>query len=425
MGSITKIFAREILDSRGNPTIEVEAFTSENRAIASAPSGASTGVHEVLELRDGGKRYGGKGVLKAVGNINGPIAKLLVGKDPTCQREIDEAMIKLDGTPNKGKLGGNATVAVSMAIAKLGAKERSVPLYSWIGNLSKRPATLLPVPFMNILNGGKHAGTGLSIQEFMVVPVGAKNFKEALQMGSEAYHALGKIIVKKYGVGARNVGDEGGFAPPIKDARSVLDCIDEAVEEIGYGGKIVMALDSASSSFYDEKTQKYSLDGKTVSGDELLAFYEGLASEYPIVSFEDPFGEEDFERFAQLKKKVGKKAQVVADDLTVTNVTRVKRALESGSMSCLLLKVNQIGTISESLDAAQMMFKNDLNVMVSHRSGETDDYTISDLSVGIACGQIKSGAPARGERLAKYNELLRIEEDLGSKAKYPGKSFKQ
>ena len=422
---ITMVFAREILDSRGNPTVEVEVRTKDYWARASAPSGASTGTHEVLELRDWGKRYNGKGTQKAVANITGPIAKKLLGMDCAKQREIDEALIKLDGTPNKENLGGNATVAVSMAVARLGAHAQGFQLTDWIGKISKRDPTLLPVPFMNILNGGKHAGTDLSIQEFMVVPAGAGSFSEGLRMGTEVYHALGKMIVKKYGVGAKNVGDEGGFAPQINDARGALDCISKAIGECGYEKEVFMALDSAASSFYDEKKRVYNLDGKQVKAGGMLKFYEELLNSYKIVSYEDPFYEEDFDSFAALNKSVSGKVQVVGDDLTVTNVTRVKQALDKNSISCLLLKVNQIGTMTEALNAARMMFENGKEVMVSHRSGETCDYTISDIAVGIGCGQIKAGAPARGERLAKYNELLRIENRLGSRARYAGKSFRR
>ncbi|MFH0817610.1 MAG: phosphopyruvate hydratase [Candidatus Micrarchaeota archaeon] len=421
---ITKVFAREIIDSRGNPTIEVDVYTKTHWARASAPSGASTGTHEALELRDGEKRFNGKGVRKAVANVNGPITKLLLGMDPTKQTEIDNAMLKLDGTPNKSKLGGNAMVAVSMAIAKLGAAVEGVWLYEWVGEMSGRKGTMLPVPFMNILNGGKHAGGSLSIQEFMVVPAGAKSFSEALQMGCEVYHALGKIIVKKYGVGAKNVGDEGGFAPSMKAARESFDAISEAIKETGYDGKVFIGVDSASSSFYDEKKATYMLDGKETNDEGMLKFYEELANAYPIVSLEDPFFEEDFAFFAKLNKKIGNKAQIVADDLTVTDPIRVKKGLSSGSMSCLLLKLNQIGTVTEALEAARMMFDSGNNVMVSHRSGETDDCTISDLVVGIASGQLKTGAPARGERIAKYNQLLRIEEHLGKRAKYAGRGFR-
>ncbi len=422
---ITKIFAREIIDSRGNPTIEVDISTKSHFARASAPSGASTGIHEALELRDGEKRFGGKGVLKAVANVNGPIAKLLKGKDPARQKEIDNAMLKLDGTENKSRLGGNATVGSSMALAKLGAASQGLWLYEWMGKLSGRKGVTLPVPFMNILNGGKHAGGSLSIQEFMIVPAGAKSFSEALQMGCEVYHALGKIIVKRYGVGAKNVGDEGGFAPPMKEARESFDCISEAIRETGYEGKVFIGVDSAASSFYDEKKAAYMLDGRETTDEGMLKFYEELVGAYSIVSLEDPFFEEDFHSFALLNRSVGSKAQIVADDLTVTNPKRVKRGLGSGSMSCLLLKLNQIGTVTESLEAADMMFRSGNNVMVSHRSGETDDCTISDLAVGLATGQIKTGAPARGERIAKYNQLLRIEGHLGKKARYSGMGFRE
>jgi enolase len=422
--AITSIFAREILDSRGNPTVEVEMRTKDCWARASAPSGASTGVHEAVELRDGGARYAGKGVQNAVSNINNNIAKRIIGLDCTQQEEIDGALMELDGTPNKAKLGGNATVAVSMAVARLGAHAQDIQLSEWIGRLSGRNPVTLPVPFLNILNGGKHAGNELAIQEFMVAPIGASTFREALQMGSEIYHALGRIIVKKHGVSARNVGDEGGYAPPINDTHAVLDSVSEAIEEAGYSDRAVMAMDSAASSFYDAGKDRYLLDGKEVGTGELLDFYLELFKSYPIVSCEDPFHEEDFKGFAMLNEKSGPGVQVVGDDLTVTNCERVNVALEQNSISCLLLKLNQIGTVTEALNAADMMFKGGKQVMVSHRSGETSDYTMADLAVGISCGQIKSGAPARGERLAKYNELLRIEERLGARANYAGKNFR-
>ncbi|MCX6778544.1 MAG: phosphopyruvate hydratase [Candidatus Micrarchaeota archaeon] len=407
---IKSIFAREVLDSRGNPTVEAEVATSSGGfGKAIAPSGASTGAHEALELRDGGKRYGGKGVLKAVANVNTKIARALKGMDAAKQREIDETMLELDGTENKTNLGANATVAVSMACSRAAANSLGIPLHAHFSKLSGRKGKLLPVPMLNVLNGGKHAGTRLSIQEFMIIPKGAKSFPECLQISAETYHALGSILKKKYGVTAKNVGDEGGYAPPINSTEEALDALVQAIEECGYSKKIFLGIDSASSSFYDEKSGKYKLDGKMASKEHLLEFYVQLASKYPIISYEDPFAEEDFESFAMLVRKVAPKIQVVGDDLVVTNVKRIREAIRRKSMTALLLKVNQIGTITESLAAAKMCFENGMSVVVSHRSGETDDDTIADLAVGIACGQIKTGAPARGERTAKYNRLLRIE----------------
>ena len=410
---IARIHAREILDSRGNPTVEVDVYAETQDAgretvwgRGMAPSGASTGMHEAVELRDGGKRYGGRGVLNAVENVNKRIAKTLVEKKLKTQEDADKKLIKLDGTKDKSKLGANAMVATSMAIARCFSCEERKRYYEFLGGKK------LPQPMFNILNGGKHAGGKLSIQEFMIMPKG-KTFAEMLQMASEIYHTLGKNLVNLYGAGARNIGDEGGFAPPTQTTEEALDVIWEAVEEAGYGKETQLALDCAASSFYESVKRTYNIDGKDVGQEGLQRYYEELAGKYPIASIEDPFQEEDFDGFAQLTQALRGK-MVVGDDLLVTNVERIKMAIEKKSCNALLLKVNQIGTVSEALDAATLCRKNGWNVVVSHRSGETEDTFIADFAVGIEAGYIKTGAPARGERTAKYNQLLRIEERLRS-----------
>jgi len=424
MAKITSVKAREILDSRGNPTVEAEvALDNGLVGIAATPSGASTGTFEAIEMRDGDKaRYLGKGVLKAVANVNGPIAKRLVGKDATDLRAIDEAMIKLDGTDNKSKLGANATTAVSMAAAKAGALAKGVPLYAFLGG---KDARVLPAPMLNVLNGGKHAGTELSPQEFMVMPIGAIDYHAALRMGVEVYHALGKYVKEKYGVSAKNVGDEGGFAPNLKMTHEALDALTSAIKAAGYEKEVKIALDPAASSFYDEAKKAYWIDGKFVSPGELVDYWVGLTKTYPIISIEDGLEENDFAGFAELTRKIGAKVQIVGDDLFVTNIKRVREGIAKKSANSMLLKVNQIGTITEAMDAAKLCFKSGWSVVVSHRSGETPDDTIADLSVALGCGQIKTGAPARGERVAKYNRLLRIEEQLGAKAEYAGMGFRR
>jgi len=401
---ITSVFAREILDSRGNPTIEVEVKAGDAFGRAAAPSGASTGIHEALELRDGGKRYLGKGVLKAVKNVNKKIGPAIKGMDVADQKAVDKKMIELDGTENKSKLGGNAMVATSMAVLRTAAHSKGKWLYEHLKGKK------LPKPMFNILNGGKHAGGELSIQEFMIIPSKAKSFSETLQQASEIYHILGKRLVKQYGPGARNVGDEGGFAPPMKRTTEALDAIMGAINETGY--KVDLAMDAAASSFYSERSSNYILDGEYKEKEEMIDFYVGLTKDYPIVSIEDPFFEEDFDSFSALTKKIGSRIQIVGDDLLVTNVKRIKRGIKKKSMNALLLKVNQIGTVTESIAAADLCRKNKMKVVVSHRSGETEDPFIADLTVGLETGQIKTGAPARGERTSKYNQLLRIEERL-------------
>lgn len=407
MTTITQIKAREVLDSRGNPTLEVDMITENIRETAAVPSGASRGAHEAWELRDGGKRYLGKGVRKAIRNVETKIAPLLVRMDCQRQKEIDELMIKCDGTENKSRLGANAILGVSLAAARAGADARNLFLFEYINQLieNKRPL-VLPRPFFNVINGGKHAGNKLAIQEFMIAPQ-SKSFPEALRMGSEVYHHLKQIIEKKYGKKATNVGDEGGFAPPLKKAEEALDLIKEAIQKAGYRNKVDLAMDPAASEFY--KNNKYHLH-KTFTKTELLDYYLKLIKRYKIISIEDPFQEDDFEGFAQLREK--SKIQIIGDDLTVTNQKRIQKAIEEKSCNCLLLKVNQIGTLTEALEAVKLAYEKGWGVMVSHRSGETEDSFIADLAVGLGCGQIKSGAPCRGERTSKYNRLLRIEEVL-------------
>ncbi len=413
---IEKIWAREVLDSRGNPTVEAEVTVKGHRITAIAPSGASTGTWEAHELRDGGDRYGGKGVLKAVENVRTEIAKKLVGMDPTDQRAIDEAMIELDGTENKTRLGGNATVAVSLAVARAGAMCNGVPIYEHIGG----DHVTLPVPMLNIINGGKHAGGNLKIQECMIIPAGAPSFSECLRMSTEVYMHLKTLLKNKYGVGAINIGDEGGFAPPLDTVDEALSIIVDSISDAGYvpGKDVFLAIDAASSEFY--KDGVYNVDGMDLSAGELADHYVELTKTHPLISIEDPFFEDDFATTAELTRKVGNRVQIVGDDLFVTNSKRLARGIDEGAANALLLKVNQIGTVTESGDAAKMSFDNGYNVVVSHRSGESEDTTIADLSVGWGSGEIKTGAPARGERTAKYNRLLRIEEDLGSKAVFPG-----
>ena len=420
---ITGIVAREILDSRGNPTIEVDVYTPVAMGRAAVPSGASTGIHEALELRDGGKRYHGKGVKRAVENVNKIIAPELLGMDVTLQRDIDMFMLELDGSENKSNLGANAILGVSLAVAKAAANTLGMPLYRYLGGAN---AYVLPVPMSNVINGGAHAGNDLDFQEFMIMPVGAKSFREAIQMVSETYHTLKKILMDKYGKLAVNVGDEGGYAPPMKEVTEPLDALVKAIEETGYkaGDEIAFALDVASSEFYEKEKNVYVVGGKEYTREGLIDLYKDLVSTYPIASIEDPVQEEDFEGFAMVTKELGKKIQLVGDDIFVTNVTRLKKGIEMGAGNALLLKVNQIGTLSEAIDAAYLAFRAGYGVVVSHRSGETEDSTIADIAVALNAGQIKTGAPARSDRNAKYNQLLRIEEELEGVAYYPGKKFR-
>jgi enolase len=421
---ITKLIARQILDSRGNPTLEVDAQSTQRTkghvltARAEVPSGASTGKHEALELRDHTKAYDGKGVQKAIRNVE-KIFKKVKGESPSYQKKIDNAMITMDGTPNKSKLGANAMLGVSLAVAKLAALEKNIPLHQHLaqlaGNTQKSKKTFtLPLPFSNVINGGKHAEGDLAFQEFMIVPVKAKSFAQATQMVAETYHVLKKDLANQYGKQSTHVGDEGGFAPPLERAEQALDIIEQAISDAGYTNKIKIALDAAASSFYKKKNY---LLPHPLSRGEMVDYYLQLLKEYPIISLEDPFAEDDVTSWQELMKKTKGKVQVVGDDLLVTHVKRVQMALQKKLCNSLLLKVNQIGTVTEALDAANLAFKNKWSVMVSHRSGETCDTFIADLSVGLGCGQIKLGAPCRGERTAKFNQLLRIEEELGKKGK--------
>jgi len=419
---IKKINAREILDSRGNPTIEAEVITKGGFiGRASIPSGVSTGKYEALELRDlDNSRFLGKGVSKAVLNVKTKISEALIGMDCRKQREIDEKMIKLDGTKNKSMLGANAILSVSLANAKSAANAQGIHLYEYLGGVT---AVTLPIPMMNIINGGKHAGNKLRIQEFLILPVGADSFKEALRMGVEVYHKLKNILKDKYGSSAINVGDEGGFAPPMEKTNEALEAIINAIEESGFkpNKEILLGIDAAATNFYNEKDKKYYIDDKALTSEEMLDFYMELIKNYKIFSIEDPFQEEDFESFAQLTKLVNKSIQIVGDDLFVTNIERLNKGINMKAANALLMKVNQIGTLTEAIEAAELAFRNGYKVIVSHRSGETEDSTIADIAVGIKAQEIKTGAPARGERTAKYNQLLRIEEYLGNSARYWGK----
>lgn len=418
MAYIDFIQAREILDSRGNPTIEVEVeLDSGALGRAAVPSGASTGAFEAVELRDGDKgRYLGKGVQTAVSNV-GVIAEEIEDFDATDQRAIDNAMIELDGTDNKGKLGANAILGVSLAVAKAAADEASLPLYKYIGGPT---ANILPVPMMNILNGGSHADSNVDIQEFMIAPIGANSFAEALRMGSEVYHAL-KNVLKDRGL-STGLGDEGGFAPNLESNRAALDLIVEAIKAAGLepGKDIALALDVAASEFYEDGTYKF--EGADKTAEEMSAYYTELVDAYPLVSIEDPLNEEDWDGWKTLTAQIGEKVQLVGDDLFVTNVARLQKGIDTDTANALLVKVNQIGSLTETIDAVNLAHRNGYATMMSHRSGETEDTTIADLAVALGCGQIKSGAPARTDRVAKYNQLLRIEEDLDEAAEYAGRS---
>ena len=419
MTFIDEIKAREILDSRGNPTVEVEVFLeSGSMGRAAVPSGASTGVHEAVELRDGDKeRYGGKGVRKAVENVNAEIAEELYGWDALDQTGIDEFLINLDGTPNKGRLGANALLGVSLAVAKAAADAVGLPLYRYLGGVSART---LPVPMMNILNGGKHAVNSTDLQEFMVMPVGASSFAEALQWGAETYHSLKKVLGKKgYNT---NVGDEGGFAPSLGSNEEAVEVIVEAIQQAGFepGSDIFIALDPASSEIFEDGKYHLAKEGRTLSSEEMVAFYEDWVNKYPIISIEDGLAEDDWAGWQLLYKRLGGKVQLVGDDLLVTNVERLKLGIERKAANSILIKLNQIGTLTETLAAIEMAKRASWTAVVSHRSGETEDTTIADLVVAVNAGQIKTGAPARTDRVAKFNQLLRIEEDLGETARYAG-----
>ena len=417
---IRKIRARQVLDSRGNPTVEADINTEKGLFCGIVPSGASTGAKEAVELRDGETAYAGKGVLKAVANVNKKIAPLIEGMDCTKQEEIDKAMIELDGTKNKRKLGANAILAVSIAACRAGAVAEGKQLYEYIAALSGEKGITLPIPQMNVMNGGKHAGLEEDIQEQMIAATGATYYSEALQAGVETYHTLKKILKKKFGAQATLLGDEGGFVPKVANVQERLDLINKAIEEAGYEDIMSLAIDSASSEFFENG--KYKLYGKEYSSGELVDFYAELTGTYKnIYSLEDGMSEEDWQGWKELTAKLGNKIQIVGDDLLVTNPERIKKAIEEKSCNALLLKINQIGTISESIEAAKESKKAGWGVVVSHRSGETEDSFIADFLVGIDAGQSKLGAPTRSERNAKYNQLVRIEEELGKKAVYLGK----
>jgi enolase len=421
MSYISEVFARQILDSRGNPTVEVDVLTDEGAlGRAAVPSGASTGVHEAVELRDGDKKnYLGKGVLKAVKNVNDIIAPILIGNDVADQTGIDEVMMKLDGTANKSKLGANAILAVSMAVAKAAAEETGLPLFRYIGGTN---AKVLPMPMMNILNGGAHADNKIDFQEFMVMPAGATSFSEGLRWGVEIFHAL-KSVLKKKGY-STNVGDEGGFAPDIQSNEEAIDTVMIAIKAAGFkaGSEILIAMDPAVSEMYDSNKKVYHFhksDGKNLSSEKMVDFWAGWVKNYPIVSIEDGMAEDDWNGWKLLTEKLGRKIQLVGDDLFVTNVTRLQQGIERGVANALLVKVNQIGTITETINAVTLAQHNGYNTIMSHRSGETEDVTIADLAVALNCGQIKTGSASRTDRMAKYNQLLRIEEQLGFSSEYP------
>jgi enolase len=420
---ITNIKSRWILDSRGNPTVETDVFVGKQMARAAVPSGASTGEFEAVELRDGGKDFLGKGVQKAVANVKDIIAPKIIGMDVTHQGEIDKRMIDLDGTSNKSKLGANAILSVSLATARLASIVQNKPLYQYIYELARKKTRanyLLPIPMSNVLNGGKHAGSQLAVQEFMILPVGAKSFPEAVKMIVEVYHNLKAIIGEKYGKSNVNVGDEGGFAPAIPSTNEALDVIISGIEKANYtpGLDFVLGLDAAASEFYKEEDQIYKIDGRSLEPEEMVQYWLDLAEEYPIKTLEDPFEENAFDTFATLTKRV-RDVNVVTDDLTVTNVKRLQKAIDMKAGNTLLLKVNQIGSLTEAIDAANLSFKNDFKVVVSHRSGETCDNSIADIAAGLCSGFIKTGAPCRSDRNSKYNQLLRIWEELGNNAAYP------
>jgi len=451
--AIISIVGREVMDSRGNPTVEAELTTGYGTYSAVVPSGASTGIYEALELRDGGDRYKGKGVLKAVENINTIIAPGLTGKDVRKQKELDDEMIfNLDGSQNewgypKAKLGANAVLAVSMCIARAGAAAFGLELYEYIGELKegvfdpnsvdvKRARTKsykMPVPMMNVINGGEHAGNKLPMQEFMIAPTGAKSFKEALRIGAEVYHSLKTVVKSKYGKDAAAVGDEGGFAPNIQDNEEGLQCLADAIQNAGHSGKVELAMDVAASEFYQSSDETYNLGFKIDDPDpsliksqaEMMAFYKDMVAKYPIVSIEDPFDQDHWSAYTEMVEVMGENVQIVGDDLLVTNPKRIAYAKEQRAANALLLKINQIGSITEAIQASLDSVAEGWGVMVSHRSGETEDTFIADLCVGLSTGQIKTGAPCRSERVAKYNRLLRIEGELGARAQYAADKFRE
>jgi len=418
---IRDVSGRMVLDSRGNPTVQVRVVTEGyGVGVANAPSGASTGKHEAIELRDGGKEYGGKGVKRAVENVNKIIAPALVGMNAAKQREVDQKMIEIDGTENKGRLGANAIVATSLAVAKAAASTLGIPFYMYLGGKS---ADTLPVPMLNVINGGVHAGNRLDFQEFMIVPAGFNDFIDALKSSVEIYHALKTILKEKYGPLAVNVGDEGGYAPPLEKTRDALDLLVEAIEKAGYepGKQVALALDVASSRLYKEDKGVYVLagEGRELTRDEMILFYEELIRDYPIVSIEDPLHEDDFEGYSKITQIIGSKVLIVGDDLFTTNPQRLKKGIEVGAASAILVKVNQVGTLTETIDVVKLAQENNYKTIISHRSGETEDTSIADIAVGLNAKLIKTGAPARSERTAKYNRLLEIYEEL-ERPRYPG-----
>jgi enolase len=417
MSSITNVHARQILDSRGNPTVEVEIeLDSGATGRAAVPSGASTGAFEAVELRDGDKAdYLGKSVHKAVDNVRGEIREALLGVDPEDQRALDQLLIRLDGTPNKARLGANAILGASLAAAKAAAAEAKLPLYRWVGGAD---AHVLPVPMLNVVNGGAHAQNSIDLQEFMIVPAGASSFAEALRIAAETFHTL-KAVIHERGF-ATGVGDEGGFAPDFPSTRAAIEAVLEAAERAGHRDRIALALDPAASEFYKDGSYVLAGEGATLSGEEMVGYYEELAGDFPIVSIEDGVAEDDWDTWKRLTDSLGSKLQLVGDDLFVTNVERLQQGIEKGVANSILVKVNQIGTLTETLDAIQLARSAGYTAVMSHRSGETEDVTIADLAVATGCGQIKTGAPSRSDRVAKYNQLLRIEEELGAAAEYPG-----
>ena len=432
MSRIQDVKARQLFDSRGNPALEVEVETDDGKFRAMVPSGASTGAYEAHELRDGDKKmFNGKGVLKAINNVNNQIAVAVIGMDPTDQEGIDQALNDLDGQPDKSRLGANAILGVSMAVTRAGAAKKGIPLYKHINNLAGNPPPMLPVPCFNVLNGGSHAGNDLAMQEFMVLPTGAETFKEAMQIGVEIYHKLKTVIQKKYGKSSTAVGDEGGFAPNIKDSEEALELIQTAISEAGYKDVVQIGMDVAASEFYHKDTGKYNLNFKGSSraanfktADELLRMYKLFAANYGVISIEDPFDQDDFKSYENMTGELNELIQIVGDDLLATNPERIERAIETSACNGLLLKVNQIGTVTEAIEANNLSRNAGFGVMVSHRSGETEDAFIAALCAGLGTGQIKAGAPCRSERLAKYNELLRIEEEMGDQAVFAGEYWR-
>ena len=420
---VGKVVSREVLDSRANPTVQVDLYTKSGFGRFSVPSGASKGHLEALELRDGDmQRYNGLGVQKAVENVNKILGPKILGMDSREQAKIDRVLINLDGTENKGRLGANAILGVSIAVSRASADTAKSPLYRALAG-GRKPS--LPIPLMNIINGGKHAGNDLSFQEFMVIPAGFRTFKDALRCGAEIYHALRLRLEAKYGKSAINVGDEGGFAPPINSVEEALGQINDAVDEAGYspGQNVILGIDAAADSFYNQASAKYNVDGKVIDSDELLELYVNLQEKFPVKSIEDPFHDEDFENFSKITKRLGAKVQIVGDDLFVTNIKRVAQGIRARAANALLVKINQIGTLTETIEAVETARKADYGLVLSHRSGETEDNSIADISVALATGQIKAGAPARGERTSKYNRLQLVEEELGSSARFYGPEF--